>query len=67
MKPDKFGMMEVRRESEFAPVKNAPGAAEDSPDTARELMSRLHQGWFEKQGVKFDSIFLRFLKSSNLM
>jgi len=54
VKPEKFGLVEVSREAEFAPVKNAPGAAEDSPDTARELMTRLHQGWFEKQGVKFD-------------
>jgi UDP-N-acetylglucosamine/UDP-N-acetylgalactosamine diphosphorylase len=54
VQPQKFGLVEVHREREFAPVKNAPGAAEDSPDTARELLSKLHQGWFEKQGVKFE-------------
>jgi len=57
VQPEKFGLIEVHREDEFAPVKNAPGAAEDSPDTARELMSKLHQRWFEKQGVKFESNF----------
>ena len=54
-KPEKFGLVEVRREEEFAPVKNAPGIIEDSPDSARGLLSKLHQSWLEKQGVKFDS------------
>ena len=54
VKPEKFGLIEVKREEEFAPVKNAPGAISDSPDTARELMASLHQSWFENQGVKFD-------------
>lgn len=53
-KPEKFGLIEVRREEEFAPVKNAPGAADDSPDTARELLTNLHQKWLEDRGVKFD-------------
>jgi len=39
--PDKFGLLEVKREEEFAPVKNAPGESVDSPDTARNLMSKL--------------------------
>ena len=52
--PEKFGLIEVKREEEFAPVKNAPGAAQDSPDTARTLMSQLHQGWLEQRGVKFN-------------
>ena len=52
---EKFALVEVKREEEFAPVKNAPGAVEDSPYTARELLSILHQGWLEKNGVKFDS------------
>ena len=34
---EKFGLIEALREHEFAPVKNAPGAANDSPDTARAL------------------------------
>jgi len=61
-KSEKFGLVEVRREEEFAPVKNSPGASDDSPDTARDLLSKLHQSWLEKQGVKFDSrIFINFL------
>lgn len=32
---DSIGILEVNRDEEFAPVKNAPGSKEDSPDTAR--------------------------------
>ena len=35
-------LLEVRRDEEFAPVKNAPGAAADSPDTARAAVLQLH-------------------------
>ena len=38
-------LMEVLRDSEFAPVKNAPGSASDSPDTARQAILSLHQRW----------------------
>lgn len=34
-------LFEVLREEEFAPVKNAPGAAEDSPETAQALVLAL--------------------------
>jgi len=34
----KFGVLRVQREDEFAPVKNAEGAPNDSPNTARELI-----------------------------
>ena len=36
-------LLEVRREEEFAPVKNAPGSATDSPDTARAAIMALHR------------------------
>ena len=39
---ERCALLEVRREDEFAPVKNAPGAAADSPDTARRAMLALH-------------------------
>lgn len=52
--PEKFGLIEVKREEEFAPVKNAPGTNQDSPDTARFLISTLHQSWLETRGIKFD-------------
>jgi UDP-N-acetylglucosamine/UDP-N-acetylgalactosamine diphosphorylase len=49
-KQDKFGLLVVDREDEFAPVKNAPGAAVDSPDTARQLLTDLHLKWFSLAG-----------------
>lgn len=48
----KFGVMEVPREDEFAPVKNAPGAASDSPDTARELLSNQCIKWLVSAGAE---------------
>jgi UDP-N-acetylglucosamine/UDP-N-acetylgalactosamine diphosphorylase len=41
--------MEVRREDEFSPIKNAEGA--DSPETARRDMNRAHARWLEAAGV----------------
>jgi UDP-N-acetylglucosamine/UDP-N-acetylgalactosamine diphosphorylase len=35
----KMVALQVARDDDFAPVKNAPGAATDSPDTARALLS----------------------------
>jgi UDP-N-acetylglucosamine/UDP-N-acetylgalactosamine diphosphorylase len=43
-------IVEVDRDEEFAPVKNAKG--EDSPDTARELMIRLCAKWLEQAGAR---------------
>ena len=40
---DKFGVLKVQREDEFAPVKNANGSAEtDTPDIARKLIYDQH-------------------------
>jgi len=44
-----FAFVEVRRESEFAPVKNADG--EDSPRTARRLMQRRWLEWLRAAGA----------------
>eukprot|EP01029_Cantina_marsupialis_P000960 TRINITY_DN107777_c0_g5_i1.p1 TRINITY_DN107777_c0_g5~~TRINITY_DN107777_c0_g5_i1.p1 ORF type:complete len:889 (+),score=394.08 TRINITY_DN107777_c0_g5_i1:140-2668(+) len=55
MAGDKLVAMEVQREHEFAPVKNAPGSATDSPDTARELMSNLHRQWLALAGGVLES------------
>lgn len=40
---EKLSLMEVPRDCEFAPVKNAPGSASDSPDTARQAIMSLHK------------------------
>jgi UDP-N-acetylglucosamine pyrophosphorylase len=40
---ENVALLEARREEEFAPVKNAPGAPSDSPDTARRAILQLHQ------------------------
>ena len=41
--------LEVARELEFSPVKNASG--EDSPDTARRALCRLHAAWVRAAGL----------------
>ena len=38
------------REEEFAPVKNATGAAVDTPDTARLQLLNLHTRWVVAAG-----------------
>lgn len=38
----------------FAPVKNADGAAVDTPSQAREALLRLHREWLEEAGVRID-------------
>jgi UDP-N-acetylglucosamine/UDP-N-acetylgalactosamine diphosphorylase len=47
----RWGVMEVSREDEFAPVKNAPGDASDSPDTARALLTAQATRWLEAVGA----------------
>lgn len=47
---DKTALMEVPREEQFAPVKNAPGSNADSPDTARAAILDLHRRWVEAAG-----------------
>ena len=48
---NKFTVMEVDRENEFAPVKNEPGNAVDSPDSARALMSARSIRWLTTAGA----------------
>lgn len=46
-----MAVLDIPRESEFSPVKNAPGSREDSPDTARALVSDLHRKWLAAAGA----------------
>lgn len=46
-----MAVLDVARAEEFAPVKNPPGTATDSPDTARTLFSNVAKGWLEKAGA----------------
>jgi UDP-N-acetylglucosamine/UDP-N-acetylgalactosamine diphosphorylase len=52
----KWLVMEVEREDEFAPIKNAPGAASDTPGHARHLMTALHVRWLKNIGAEFSDI-----------
>lgn len=47
---DRWLVMEVRREDEFAPLKNATGA--DSPATVRKLLIDRAARWLESAGVQ---------------
>lgn len=42
--------MKVDREQEFAPIKNAEGSEEDSPNTARFLIADMSCKWIEDNG-----------------
>jgi UDP-N-acetylglucosamine/UDP-N-acetylgalactosamine diphosphorylase len=42
--------LEVRREEEFSPIKNAEGA--DSPESCRRDCNRLYAGWLRAAGVE---------------
>jgi UDP-N-acetylglucosamine/UDP-N-acetylgalactosamine diphosphorylase len=46
----RMAVLDVLREDEFAPVKNAPGSSSDSPDTARAYISRLAKKWVVDAG-----------------
>lgn len=43
-------LLEVQREHQFAPVKNAPGTGKDDPDTARGLNLAQHACWVQAAG-----------------
>lgn len=47
--PGKLAILEVGRD-EFAPVKNPPTEKNDTPDTARKILSDLHRKWVEAAG-----------------
>ena len=45
-------VLETDRACEFNPVKNATG--DDSPESARSAMVRLHRGWLQEAGARVD-------------
>jgi len=47
---DKFACMEVRREDEFSPLKNARGTGEDDPDTSKKDILTQGAKWVQAAG-----------------
>lgn len=48
---EKFACMEVRREDEFSPLKNAPGTGEDDPETSKRDITEQGQKWVRAAGA----------------
>jgi UDP-N-acetylglucosamine/UDP-N-acetylgalactosamine diphosphorylase len=48
---DKFACMEVKREEEFSPLKNARGTGEDDPDTSKNDIMQQGKRWLEAAGA----------------
>lgn len=47
---ERMAVLEAARHEEFAPVKNAPGSANDTPETARRMVSDLCKAWVRQAG-----------------
>ncbi len=45
-------VVEVDRRSAFAPIKNASGAKEDTPESAQGLLTALHRSWLRRAGAE---------------
>jgi len=48
---NKFACMEVRREDEFSPLKNAPGTGEDDPETSKRDITAQGARWLQAVGA----------------
>ncbi|KAL8393116.1 hypothetical protein RB595_003057 [Gaeumannomyces hyphopodioides] len=51
----KFACMEVRREDEFSPLKNARGTGEDDPDTSKRDIMQQGKKWIKAAGATVTS------------
>ncbi|KAK4458794.1 nucleotide-diphospho-sugar transferase [Cladorrhinum samala] len=51
----KFASLEVRREDEFSPLKNAAGTGEDDPDTSRRDIMSQGARWLKEAGAIVES------------
>ena len=47
-------VVEVDPRLAFAPLKNASGAKDDTPESVRSQLSALHRGWLRQAGVQVD-------------
>ena len=52
---DRFACLEVRREDEFSPLKNAKGTGEDDPDTSRADILQQGRRFVEAAGATVES------------
>ncbi|EEH48228.1 UDP-N-acetylglucosamine diphosphorylase [Paracoccidioides brasiliensis Pb18] len=52
---DKFASIEVKREDEFSPLKNARGTGEDDPDTSKRDIMRQGERWVRAAGGLVES------------
>ena len=52
---DKFACLEVKREDEFSPLKNASGTGEDDPETSRNDILTQGRRWLEATGATVTS------------
>ena len=48
-----FAVWDVVRDDEFSPLKNADGAAKDTPTTCREALYSLNRRYAENAGAMF--------------
>ena len=52
---EQFASMEVRREDEFSPLKNAKGTGEDDPDTSKRDIMQQGAKWVKAAGAMLES------------